>query len=39
MKDFGNAYPPPTLPLALYPTAGLDPATNTSPEGSKIAVE
>ena len=28
---------PPTLPLALYPTAGLLPLTSTSPLGSKTA--
>lgn len=28
-----------TVPVALYPTAGLEPATSTSPEGSRMAVE
>ena len=37
--NFANTYLAGTLPSALYPTAGLDPATNTSAEGSNIAVE
>ena len=32
-------YPLGSFPFALYPTAGFDPATRTSPVGSRMATE